>query len=248
MLLNLDIGNTNIKSALFDDDSLIEFLIYPDVDKALDYLKNKTFTEAAICSVNPSREKILSTLIYSEGIRLFKASIHHKSNLKLNYKTPDTLGMDRICSAAGAYDFVLKNNIKLKDRYILTIDFGTATTINIVSPENNFIGGLIAPGIRTMMKSLNKETAQLPIPELDSFEGFIGDSTNASIISGVVTATIGMINETVYHLKEVSSGTEPVIFATGGNAKIIMPKLKHKIFYDEALVLKGLKLIYEMNR
>ena len=248
MLLTLDIGNTNIKSALFDDGSLVEFLIHLDVDKALNYLKNKNFNDTAICSVNPSREKILSTEISNKGIRLFKANVQHKTNLKLNYKTPDTLGMDRICSAVGAYDFVMKENIELKDKYILTIDFGTATTINVVAPNGHFNGGLIAPGIKTMLKSLNKETAQLPIPELVSFDSLIGDSTNTSIINGVVTATIGMINETVNYLSEISKNSLPLIFVTGGNAEFILPLIKQKIFYDKALVLKGLKVIYEMNK
>ena len=99
-----------------------------------------------------------------------------------------------------------------------------------------------------MLSSLNEKTAQLPLPDLNSYENLVGDSTNSSILSGVYNATIGMINETINHLKELCSGIEPIIFATGGNAKIIIPYLKQKIFYDEALVLKGLKIIYELNR
>jgi len=248
MLLTLDIGNTNIKSALFNDDELNEFKIHPDVESTINYLKSKTFSEAAFCSVSPKKEKILIEEISLRKISIFCANIHSQLNLKIKYKTPDTLGIDRICSAVGAYDFVMKENIELKDQYILTIDFGTATTINIVSPEGNFIGGLIAPGIKTMLKSLNENTAQLPIPELNSYDSLIGNSTNASIITGVFTATIGLINETVDRLKEMSKGTEPFIFATGGNAEFILPHIKHKITYEEALVLKGLKIIYDLNK
>lgn len=248
MLLTLDIGNTNIKSASFDDDSLVEFFIHSDVDKAFKYLKNKTFAEAAICSVNPSREKMLIDEFSKKGIKLFRANFQHKFNLEIDYKTPDTLGMDRIASAVGAYDFVMKENIMLKNQYLLTIDFGTATTINAVSPDGHFIGGLIAPGIKIMLKSLNEQTAQLPIPELVSPERLIGNSTNTSILSGVVTATIGMINEIVNQLSAISENTLPLIFATGGNAEFILPHVKHKIIYEEALVLKGLKVIYELNK
>ena len=136
----------------------------------------------------------------------------------------------------------------LKGQFLLTIDFGTATTINIVSPEAIFLGGLIAPGIKTMLKSLNEKTAQLPIPEPVTFQELIGDSTNSSILSGVYNATTGMINETVNHLNKISKNVEPIIFATGGNAEVIMPYIKHPIIYEEALVLKGLKVIYDLNK
>ncbi|MCW8809811.1 MAG: type III pantothenate kinase [Ignavibacteriaceae bacterium] len=248
MLLTLDIGNTNIKSALFNDDELNEFKIHSDIESTINYLKSKTFSEAAFCSVSPKKEKILIDEISIRKISIFRANIHSKLNLKIKYKTPDTLGIDRICSAVGAYDFVMKENIELKDQYILTIDFGTATTINAVSPKGYFVGGLIAPGIKTMLKSLNEKTAQLPIPELNSYAGLIGNSTNSSILSGVFTATIGMINETVNRLKEMSKGTEPIIFVTGGNAEFILTYIKHNITYEEVLVLKGLKVIYELNK
>jgi type III pantothenate kinase len=248
MLLTLDIGNTNIKSALFDDDKLVEFLIHSNVDEAIKYLKNKTYLEAAICSVNPYREKILANEISRNDLRLFRANTQKKFNLKINYKTPETLGMDRICSAIGAYDLAVNEKMIVKDRYLLTIDFGTATTINAVSPEGYFIGGLIAPGIKTMLKSLSENTAQLPIPELVSFKALIGNSTNESVVSGVVTATIGMINETVNQLCTENKNILPLIFVTGGNAEFIIPQIKNKIFYDEALVLKGLKVIYELNK
>jgi len=248
MLLALDIGNSNIKSAFFDDGNFIEFKVHSDIEETINYLNNKTFSEAAICSVNPSNEKILIDVLLNRNISLFKPTINSKVNFKIKYKTPATLGMDRVCSAVGAYELAQEKKLLLKNQYLVTIDFGTATTINIVSPESNFIGGLIAPGIKTMLSSLNEKTAQLPLPDLNSYENLVGDSTNSSILSGVYNATIGMINETINHLKELCSGIEPIIFATGGNAKIIIPYLKQKIFYDEALVLKGLKIIYELNR
>ena len=246
MLLSIDIGNSNIKSALFNGNELIEFKVYAEIDESLHYFANKTFSNAAICSVNPAKEKILTGALLKKGSSVFKPTINSKLNLKIKYKTPDTLGIDRVCSAVGAYELAIKK-ILLKNQYLITIDFGTATTINIVSPQGDFIGGLIAPGIQTMLKSLNEKTAQLPIPDLNSYESLIGDSTNSAIISGVFNSTMGMINETVNYLKEINKEIKPLIFATGGNAKHIIPLIKHKIFYDEALVLKGLKIIYELN-
>ncbi len=125
---------------------------------------------------------------------------------------------------------------------------GTATTINIVSPSQEFIGGLIAPGISTMLKSLNERTAQLPLPDLNNYNGLIGNSTDSSIISGVINATVGMIGETINHLSSASDQNMPIIFATGGNASYVLPHLRYKVFFEEALVLKGLKAIYDLNK
>lgn len=247
MLLTLDIGNTNIKSALFENDKLVEFVVHPDSDQLSIYLSKLKLTEAAICSVNPPAEKAIRDYISAKGIKLFRASIKDKFNLKINYTTPDTLGMDRVCSAAGALEIATGEKFLTENQYLITIDFGTATTVNIVSPEKEFLGGLISPGISTMLKSLNEKTAQLPLPDLNHYRGLIGNSTNASIISGVVNATVGMISETINHLSSISGQIIPFIFATGGNAKHILPHLNYKVLFDEALVLKGLKVIYDLN-
>jgi len=248
MLLTLDIGNTNIKSALFDDDRLIEFTVHSDTDKVIEYLNKTAFTKAAICSVNSRVEKLLTDNISVKGIKLFRVSIKDKFNLKINYETPETLGMDRVCSAVGALEIATREKLLTNNQYLITIDFGTATTINIVSPTKEFIGGLIAPGITTMLKSLNEKTAQLPLPDLNNYNGLIGNSTHSSIISGVVNSTVGMIGETINHVITNSDHNMPIIFATGGNAGYILPHLKYKVLFEEALVLKGLKVIYDLNK
>ena len=248
MLLTLDIGNTNIKLALFDDDNLVEFRIYPDIDKLFKYIKTNALNEIAICSVNPTITKTLVEEISKSGISIFQANIQNRFNLQIKYSTPETLGIDRVCSVVGAFEIAVKENLILKNHYLLTIDFGTATTINVVSPEGYFLGGLIAPGVKTMLKSLNEETAQLPIPELRTYKGIIGDTTDSSIVSGVINATIGMIDKTVQQLKVNGDLLQPILFATGGNAQFILPHIKYKILYEEALVLKGLKVIYDLNK
>jgi type III pantothenate kinase len=247
MLITLDIGNTNIKSALFEDDKLIEFIIYSDINKLFKYLSESKITEVAICSVNPPTEKLLTDNISAKSIKLFRANIQNKFNFQINYKTPETLGMDRVCSAAGALQIATREKLLSKNQYLMTIDFGTATTINVVNPEREFIGGLIAPGIFTMLKSLNEKTAQLPLPELNDYKDLIGNSTNTSIISGVINTTVGIISETINYLSSISGQRIPLIFATGGNAKYILPYLKYKVLFEEALVLKGLKVVYNLN-
>jgi type III pantothenate kinase len=247
MLLTIDIGNTNIKSAFFGNSLMKEFNVHPNTEKALEYLSKHKFEEAAICSVNPAVEKLIYDYICSKGISTFRISVQNKFNLKIKYRTPATLGMDRVCSVTGALDIAEKEKLLSIGQYLITIDFGTATTVNILSPDREFIGGLIAPGITTMLKSLNEKTANLPLPDLNDYKGLIGDSTNTSIISGVITATTGLINETIDKLSSENDKQLPVIFATGGNAGFIIPHLKYKVVFEEALVLKGLKVLYDLN-
>lgn len=246
MLLALDIGNTNIKSALFEGDTILDFKVHSNPDTLKKYRDSISFTNVIICSVNQFSEKEILDEFNRKSITVFRPSINNKFNFEIAYKTPETLGIDRLCSAAGAFSISQKNKILSDDQFLLTIDFGTATTINIISPDKKFLGGLIAPGITTMLKSLNEKTAQLPLPELNSYQGIIGNSTNSSILSGVFTATIGMIKETMSYLTIISKAF-PLIYATGGNAKYILSYLDEKIIFDEALVLRGLKTIYELN-
>lgn len=248
MLLTLDIGNTNIKSALFENDKLIEFIVHPDTNKLFNYFGKSKITAAAICSVNPPVAKAMADYISAKGIKLFRASIGDKFNLKINYETPDTLGMDRVCSAVGALAIATREKLLTENQYLITIDLGTATTVNIVSPEKEFLGGLIAPGIFTMLKSLNEKTAQLPLPDLNTYKGLVGNSTHSSIISGVVNSTVGLISETINQLRIASNGFLLLIYATGGNAKYILPHLNYEVLFEEALVLKGLKVIYDLNK
>lgn len=247
MLLALDIGNTNIKSALFKGNTLIEFSVYSDSDDFKKYIETISFTNVLVSSVNQASERRILDQFHHKNIPIFRASIQNKFNFDIAYETPETLGIDRICSAVGAFSIALRDKLLANNQYLVTIDFGTATTINIVSPDRKFLGGSIAPGITTMLKSLNEKTAQLPLPGLNSYKGIIGTSTNSSILSGVISATVGLIKETKSYL-ETKSKVLPLIFATGGNAKLVLPYLNFKIILDEALVLKGLKTIYDLNR
>jgi len=246
MLLSLDIGNTNIKSAIFNGEHLESYNVHSNVEDTIEYIHKSNFNTAAICSVNPSKKKTLTEILTSKNISIFNASIQQKFNLTVKYETPEKLGMDRVCSTVGALKMAQEKSLTNYNQYLMTIDFGTATTLNIVSPKKEFIGGLIAPGVKTMLNSLNKNTAQLPSLELNDYKGMIGNSTNSSILSGVVNSTIGMINEVVIKL-EKKSELIPLIFATGGNSKFILPQMKYEVLFEEALVLKGLKQIYDLN-
>lgn len=246
MLLTCDIGNSKIKSGFFKGDKISSFKIFEDTESLLKFVSGKKITAAAISSVVPEKLRIFNKEFISRFD--FNPTIIYKNsqfNLKIDYKTPGTLGIDRLCSAEGAfYLYKIKNRYN-KNTYIISVDFGTATTINIVKYNRNFIGGLILPGINMMFNSLNKETAQLPLVKPSEYINMVGSSTKSSIASGVINATIGAIKQTIAHLKQKNDKAVIKIFITGGNARLILPFLKFEYIYEQGLVLYGIRAVYK---
>lgn len=251
MLLTIDIGNSSIKAAIFEKDKLVKHFREKDSSKFISIIKNYPFKNAAICSVVPELMEKVSAKIRDEFfITPIILTKEIKFNLNIGYKTPATLGIDRLCSVEGAF-FLFKNSDKFKDynkvTYILTIDFGTATTINIIEYPGKFIGGLIAPGLEMMFDSLNEKTAQLPDVNISHFNSIVGIDTNSSIASGVVTSVNGMIEKTISYLKKEKTANNIFIYITGGNSKNITPYLNFEYIYEEALVLYGVKALWKLN-
>ncbi len=251
MLLACDIGNSRIKVGVFSDDNLVEFYSFENIELFDKFFLNKNFDQIAISSVVPNLTKklILKLKDYSEATP-FVIDRNVKLNLKIEYDTIETLGIDRICSAEGAFYLYKKSNESGNYNhrtFILSIDLGTATTINIISFPGVFIGGSIAPGIQLMFDSLNTKTAQLPNVLESNYKSIIGKDTSSSIVSGVINSTIGFIERTINYLKNEMNGSEFKIFITGGNAEKIAPHLNFKVSLVKELVLIGIKSIYDKN-
>ena len=246
MLLTLDIGNTNIKAGVFKGEDLEDHIIFADITLLKSVLKKHAISSIAISSVVPEKtELIVKELSENYSFNPFIINNDCKFNLKIDYKTPETLGIDRICSAEGA--FILCSNSLIAGTYLLIIDFGTATTINIVKYPNIFAGGLIAPGVNTMFKSLTAQTSQLPDLTIDNYNFIIGDDTHSSIASGVINSAVGLIEKVVSHINNLDDCSNLIIYATGGMADKLQKFLSNKIIYDEFLVLRGIRSLYELN-
>lgn len=246
MLLACDIGNTRIKSAIFDNTKIIDFKIITTINELFASYKNSKITSAAFSSVVPERSKELTDQI-KQNFDIFAFQIGHNSkfNLKIDYLTPETLGIDRICSAEGAFSLFKKLKNYSKNDLIISIDFGTATTLNFVKFPGVFVGGIIAPGIELMSDSLNSYTAQLPEVSVSDYKKLIGRDTKESIASGVVNSTVGLIEKSITEQKDKTKNIH--IYVTGGNASKIIPYLKFKHRVVNELVLIGIKSIYEKN-
>ncbi len=244
MFLACDIGNSFIKVGLFEGVKLTDSFSFQNPDRLAEIISEKDIAEAGISSVVPAiADKILHQL---NTVSIPYHIISHRSSfsLKIKYKTPETLGIDRLCSAEGA--FFLNNGIK-KDEILLSIDMGTATTINLIRYPGEFTGGVIAPGVTMMGTALHSYTAQLPEVNFEDYEGMIGDSTKSSIASGLINSTLGMIARINVHLIKTYSGKNIIIYLTGGNAEKILPYLDIEFTYEKNLVLFGIKAVSKLN-
>ncbi|MBI9070022.1 MAG: type III pantothenate kinase [Melioribacteraceae bacterium] len=236
MLLALDIGNTFIKYGIYERNNLLRFTrVKHNRFNSINFNEFK-ISEVAVSSVVPKVEEEISKSV----LERFNISPYHidKNNtlgITLNYSSVTTLGIDRICAAVGA--FYSSDN----SSNIIYADLGTATTINYVI-DGAFEGGLILPGLETMINSLNLNTAQLPKVDLSQYNNFIGKDTPDCIISGIINSTICVIEKSVSQLN-----TRTKLIITGGNAKFIEPHLDLEYEFIEDLVLRGVKKIFELN-
>ncbi len=237
MNLVIDIGNTFVKLAVFEKDSLVELAVENILNKVkLDAVFSKYKIEKSIYSsvrASESDEALLKKYNFLQ--------LTHKTPIPLaiKYKTPDTLGLDRIAAVVGSKSAFGQQNL-------LTIDLGTCVTYDFVNTKNEYLGGAIAPGFEMRFKALNHFTGKLPLINFDADNlKLIGDTTETSIISGVYN---GMLHEVEGVINSYDSQYESLkIVLTGGDRNLFDLEPKNRIFADEFLVLKGLNEILKYN-
>lgn len=246
----IDIGNTNIKTGIFVDGEFKEFRFFPDFELAKKYILSfDKIDNCAVSSVVPNLTREFSDLfLMVYKFTPYIITINSRFNFDIDYETPGTLGIDRICSCEGAL-YLSERKGKKEDcnSFIVTSDLGTATTINILQSGKGFIGGIITPGLFTMANSLFKNTAQLPQIEFGDYKELIGKNTSKAIESGIINSTLGLYYMAFNHIKKELLADETDFYITGGNAKHIMPFIKHKFTYVEELIIYGIKTIFELN-
>lgn len=244
MFIAFDIGNSRIKTGVFDNEKMVSSFSSESVSEALNLLKNFQITAAAVSSVVPAKLNALTESLKKSGCDPFIICHDSTPGFKLNYKTPQTLGPDRICSVAGALSLYLFEDLKKEISHLISIDFGTATTVNILKLPDQFIGGTIAPGPGLMIDSLHQRTSQLP--RLNKFEHDkrIGNDTFSSIEAGVVNSIIGGIERCVY---SIDNYNRLAVYVTGGNAELLMKFLPFDFRYEKSLVLCGVRFIAKQN-
>jgi type III pantothenate kinase len=249
MILTLDVGNTSITSGIYDGESLVRCFRMPsDTDLAeKDYeellTKNIGTFEiqgAIIGSVVEEINNRLSCAI-SKCFNVVPVMLSHNSNMpvRLKLKNNSEIGADRISNGVRAYEIFKKS--------VIVVDFGTATTFDIVNSKGEFVGGLIAPGINTQFNSLHKSTSKLPQLDVEYINNAIGNSTVDAILSGVVRGTACMIDGMLSQC-EKELDDMPVIVGTGGLCNLVGKYMERKFdLVSEYLTIEGLRDLYKLN-
>lgn len=250
MLCACDIGNSRIKTGIFSDNQLKDFSFFNDINSLVEHLRSEKIDYFAISSVVPSKQvKLAQEIVHYFDKEPFLINHKKNFNLKLNYDSLKSLGVDRVCSLEGAFYLFKQNHEFLPEReYILSIDFGTATTVNIIKPPADFIGGIIAPGPKMMLRAMQSHTAQLPKVNPEHYTTLISQDTKSSIASGVINSTTGLIEKLVNHLYVQFNARDLHIYITGGNAEYMTNHFDFEFVYEKALVMYGIKAIFEKNR
>ena len=254
MILAIDMGNSNIVVGGLDDNKTYfeERITTDDRKTSLEYailLKNileihkvkKNDIEGSIMAsvVPPLNAAISSAVKKILGYHPMLVGAGIKTGMNIIMDNPKTVGSDMIVDAVAA--------IREYPGPIIIIDMGTATTMSVVDKNGNYIGGIIYPGLRVSLDSLSSKTAQLPSISLDIPKRVIGKNTIDCMRSGIMYGNAGMIDGILEHMEE-ELGEPATIIATGGLSRFAVPPCKNKIIYDDALLLKGLMIIYEKNK
>ena len=233
----IDIGNTNIVIGIYNNNELIDVrrleTNQTNFDLELD-LKNSNYI--AISSVVPSIEKDLVNHLNSKDLFLVS---HLKSNIKLNVDRPQDVGNDRICNIKTA----LAENLYPS----IIVDFGSATTYDVINDKGHFIGGVIAPGIDISAQHLFKKAEQLNEVPLTLLQNVIGKNTITNLQSGIMYGGIDAINGMLYRIKEEMNQSIKYVILTGGFSTTLSEHITHIHTIDTSLTLKGIKLIWEEN-
>ena len=240
MQLIVDIGNTRVKSGLFKGSELISHSIS---EESVSFVIEDHF------NTNPNIEALIISSV-GESVEAEDLSIpdsiqhvifDHKTPLPINnlYESPETLGLDRIALAVGA-------SSRFPNKNCLIVDAGTCLTMDIITDQVDYLGGVISPGIQLRLNSMHNGTANLPDLQHDfSIPKKIGKNTVECMRSGAVNGMLNEISGTINAMKDSFDNLK--ILLTGGDAELFDNELKSGIFADRNLVLRGLNKILLHN-
>jgi len=238
--LVIDIGNSLVKLAVFDEGRLIDSAQLENFDQDTIIRLKKQYPELnkAILSSVTGHDLALLQLLQKEFSYFMELSSVTPVPIKNNYRSKSTLGLDRLAAAVGATSLFPDNDL-------LIIDAGTAITYDIVDKENGFMGGNISPGLRTRFRSLHHFTGRLPLLNPVAEWPDIGTTTEEAIQSGVLTGILSEVESVIELMKK--KWPELRVIVTGGDAEFFDKKLKSSIFVKFEITLLGLNRILEYN-
>jgi len=232
MHLVIDNGNTRTKVATFQDQSDADVFIFSSAQELSAFLANKTFEDVIISSVKGGEMEILSHVSASGRKLILTTSL--PLPFQISYRTPQTLGVDRIAAVAGALEL-------FPGRNCLVIDAGTCITYEFITQDGTYMGGAISPGVRMRFEAMHKLTARLPLAKPVAAPPLIGSETEECLQSGVMNGMSEEIKGIIARYKAQAADLQVIL--CGGDALFFENIDKHSIFVAPNLVLHGLRRI-----
>ncbi len=257
MLLTVDIGNTTVAFGVFDRGNLRLHAKFssrkgrpPDeygiiFKEAFDRgeIKASAIKGVVIASVVPGLDDIikgaLTGHLLPNRVMPLWAGADIPYGMPLDVDNPSEVGADRVVNAVAAYERFKAS--------VIVVDFGTAVTLDYVTPDGRYAGGVIAPGVSISADALHEKTAKLPRVEFARPRAVIGQNTDDAIRSGLYWGLAGLVDGVLQKMMD-EAGTTPKIIATGGDATLLAAASRFIKEIDEHLTLKGLKILYERKR
>ena len=255
MLITIDVGNTNITVGVFNgDDVVASFRMTTKIPRTSDEYgmllinlleQNKIcpdeIEDAILASVVPNVMHALEGAV-AKYLHIHPINIETgiRTGIKIVTENPRQIGADRIVDAVAAY-------VKYGGP-VLVLDFGTATTYDLITEDGRFTAGITAPGIRISSEALWKETAKLPNIEIRKPKTILAQETITSMQAGLMYGQIGQTEYIIRKVKEESGLAELKVVATGGLGRAIADETDSIDIYDSSLTLDGLRIIYDKNR
>jgi type III pantothenate kinase len=238
MNLVLDIGNTSAKAAIYNGHSLVKKERLETFDRAsLESFLGKIHPSGAIVSSVVTEPADVISLVRERTKNVHHLTWRSEYPFKINYSTPETLGVDRLAAAAGAL-------LKLAGHDLLVIDAGSAVTFDVVS-GGEYLGGSISPGLAMRLRALHEFTGRLPLAELNESFSFPGKSTLDAIAGGVLMGLVFEINEYIRTFEKRYNALIPVI--TGGDGEKLSSLTEPRVICYPDLVSDGLNYLLEYN-
>lgn len=241
-LLTLDLGNTALSGGIWEGDTLVEewtsTFSPQSLSSRLALFQQKNKIDGAIlASVVPQQTgSILDICKKILGTKCCELGINIDTGLKILYRQPEKVGADRIANAVGAFH--------VYGGPVIVVDFGTAITFDVVSKDYEYLGGVIAPGIKISTQALFANAALLPEVKITIPDNVLGRDTESSIQSGVYWGTLGLVELIIRKLKrELGWGRETRLVATGGYSQLILRRSRVIKYIDPFLTLRGLQII-----
>ena len=237
-LLCVDIGNTSIAICQTSNKELGEIIRFPSNGNFISLLSKyniNSIDKVVLCSVVPEFTKILIEYCGINTIDLFEID-YNNAQINLCIDDPSEVGNDRICNIVGAK--------KLYNTESIVIDFGTATTYDLIDNTGNFMGGAIAPGIDISADYLIQRTALLKDTIYKFPKNVIGKNTISNIQSGVMYGGLGSVEKMIKLIQEETGNPEIKIIITGGFGLLISDALQIQHSYIETLTIQGMLEIF----